>query len=89
MPARPLAPKPLPQRGCWELASRAQGSEAGRREPGGDFCPINSPLPAVRVYVRGDGVCLRRAQDGEDIWTPLPLERYCFEQCNQVNALID
>lgn len=54
-------PKPLPQPGCWKLASRAQGLEAGRerRELGSDFCPINSPLPVVRAYVRGGGVCPR------------------------------
>lgn len=53
-------PKTVPQRGCHELPARAQDSEAGRREQGGDFCPINSPHPMVRVCVRGDAACLHR-----------------------------
>jgi len=73
------------------MVVRAQDSEAGRRELGSDFYLINSPLPAVGIYVRGemDGVSLHRVWDGDDIWMALLLEWNCFEQCHQVNALID
>lgn len=41
------------------LEAGIQGTGLGGRERGEscDFCPINSPVPAVGIYVRGDGVC--------------------------------